>query len=301
MSTTKSTTKPATKKSLVIKDGTEHTGEVVKKARLKHSLFMLTVNTNQSFPDTHAAEFIKAKKEFTEALVSRVNYDTINDYLKFEEGSAANIESTDLDAALERGDRAKLLHAHLMIHITHRCKLKFNIEKFRSEVNEELGRTCYMNIKTQAAGVANLKDYIAKGLKGADKMNYSSLDPLHVGKGGSGASSSDTSEPRLLDSVSKKPEVIDKVIEKAMKDPKLAKRLEGKFNELSEMSDKLTILLHEKGPDSIAMKSAAKDYLRAKLKFIDQIDKQRTGRSYDEPTSVFKSLFKKWFAEYIVG
>ncbi len=287
------------KKTLVIKDGTAETGEVVKKAQLKHSLFLLTVNTNQSFPDANSADFKRAKKEFTDALLSRINYDSLNDYLTFKFGSPSDIQSVDLDAALERGDRQKLLHAHIMIHIVHKAKLQIDIAKFRDEVNKELGRTCYMNVRTQSAGVDNLKDYISKGLKGAKKLDFGSLEKLDTGSQPAGSSSKD--EPRLLDVVSKKPDNIDKVIEKAMKTPTLSKKLESEFVKLSEMSDKLTVLLHDKGPDSIAMKSAAKDYLRAKLKFVDLIDKARTGRTFDEPKGIFKSLFGKWFSDYIGG
>lgn len=275
---------------LTIKDAT---GETEKVVRAKHSMFFLTVNTNQPFLDANAPEFKEAKRELSNAILSRLNGQAIYGYIKFESGSRKDIISLDEDAALERSTINKFLHIHVIMHFKHQAKIKFDIAKFRAEVNKELGRTCYMNVRASGAGVSTLKEYLAKHLKGSEEINSDNLEHIKMV---SHVSNLDK-EPRYLDRLTEFKQV-DKIISKAMNSG-LSEKLESKFNELSEHEDELTKLLASKGSDSIAVRELAKRVFTEKLEFIDAIDKINTNRGdHGDVKSISKKLFKLWYTDY---
>lgn len=278
---------------LSIKDGTSDIAKVTKLNRLKHSLFIITVNTNKCYPDIKSTGLAEAKKELARVVLSRLSGDALYDYIKYLEGSKADLVNIETDAVFERSNKGAL-HMHFLLHVTHRCKIQFAIEKFREEVNEDLGFVCYMNVKSHSAGISNLRDYISKGIKGGAKLDSKAFEPV------TGAGHTEGFGPSLISKVLNRPAAIDTVIENALKKDEIAKKVSSPFNKSSALEDNLRVLMSEKGLDSMTTYRAAKAYFVTKVELLARIESATTGQVLDlkEVQPAAKTMFKKWWDTY---
>ena len=129
------------------------------KAKLKFSVFKLTLNSNKTY-HTMSEEDKKKFKQVAQYMFS----DHVKKYLIFQEGDLSKIKETNYHYRFELSEVSDWLHLHGIIKMTHKAKLRLNYVKLKEVFNEILGG-CYLNIVASTDQEAAWLAYINKGKK----------------------------------------------------------------------------------------------------------------------------------------
>lgn len=139
----------------------------VKKERAKVSNWLLTINSQQRYDeddpekDEDAEVFEDSVNEILKDLPHYVNVT--------EEGhswSKDHIEDVSADYVVEWGPKTRCLHAHVLVKIKHRTKIRLDYEAIRKKIERDLGVTIYFNSKlVRPSSDDFLLEYISKYYK----------------------------------------------------------------------------------------------------------------------------------------
>ena len=130
--------------------------------RSKHSNYFLTFNLNRSYTRDDPNLQADAKK-----LAAAVNYITgreqLLSFIKVDPESAKSSMRVVAESAIELGERRGYLHAHVLLLIHHRAKVRVDFAAMRAELSSRLGEPIrYFNYKLFHSAKDNLQDYLEK-------------------------------------------------------------------------------------------------------------------------------------------
>lgn len=174
---------PNTQSKLKINSGVNYPEKIAKrkkKARLKHSHFMFTINTNikSSFSEEGGRDRAERFKELIDRMFKFIiktgNGITMLNGDAYEFGG--NIVDVEIKHRVEVGDLRDLLHTHVLLSIDHRTKIHLDREFMRlllySYLDDEFGaevkvKTPYISHFETYAGakrtaIERWEDYIMK-------------------------------------------------------------------------------------------------------------------------------------------
>lgn len=136
-----------------------------KVSQLRHSMYFITINSNQRYNvlSQEYEEFAKKFKSTIDNLLNNHISEIIT--LKDNEDDNKKIKSVKSEVALEVGQKTTCVHAHIMMDVAHYSSIKLDYQFIRDYVTKEMGLTnIYLNNKVVFGTTSklNLKDYIEK-------------------------------------------------------------------------------------------------------------------------------------------
>lgn len=140
-------------KSITVADGTTQKPKKDRKARLKYSAFLVTINPNKPGTDLKKELNDIANHCFNEHLEDFLNIGSMETgkkpYAECEKAVQDLVESSDVDAVVERGPKNKSDHLHALIKLKHRTILQLNITAIISYVKNtlDLPHSPHVNVK----------------------------------------------------------------------------------------------------------------------------------------------------------
>lgn len=132
---------------------------------LKESLFLLTVSTNKRPSDVHDAHNRAAFLETT--LVEVLAENNMENYI-MATGDIEDIEDIDIVVAPELGQgRGGAVHAHVIIDIKHRTKVRLDLDWIRQELIEYLVgvqgiKNVHVDLQVMKGGYLAILNYARK-------------------------------------------------------------------------------------------------------------------------------------------
>lgn len=137
--------------------------------RNRWSNFFITVNTNKRFnPETLATnkEYLDLEQRLVEAFKILRSQENIWDYVTFKDhprDEAINLtKSVTSMGRTEVGFEKKCLHIHGLIRFFHKTKLLLDIPKINKFFNQQLGISCYVNVRGSRDNTVDIENYINK-------------------------------------------------------------------------------------------------------------------------------------------
>jgi hypothetical protein len=134
----------------------------VTKDKMSYSNFFITLNTNkdeQSASSTYkqnfdtAVKYVFDKHHIKKYLID-VNHPGSLSY-KY-------VKSITAEYALEVGSSLHRLHCHALVSVSHKTRMKLNLDKVRQLFKAVLGDTIHLDVKVSGGGVKSIQDYITK-------------------------------------------------------------------------------------------------------------------------------------------
>lgn len=137
-----------------------------KKRKLRHSIFLLTWNSNTKIHDS--------KDPKLQQLENHVNdwWNRFNEnpeqyiLIRNEEDKPLKselLEVIDTQANTEIGPTSKMFHMHAIIKVSHRSKVALDIDKIINDMRDDkIAAACYVNVKGTSDGTLTLEKYIEK-------------------------------------------------------------------------------------------------------------------------------------------
>jgi len=134
------------------------------KEKILNSNFLLTINTNQRYPEND--KDLENDIEVFDTTVQNI-LNNVGDYVnlpsehKFDEHFIKNV---DIDYTIEKGTKNNQLHIHIMFKFKHKSKIQLNYEKIKDKIKKDLGlENIYLyNRLIRNSGSDNILDYINK-------------------------------------------------------------------------------------------------------------------------------------------
>ena len=128
------------------------------------SNFLLTINTNQRYPDEDPN--LTSDIEIFDKTIQEI-LNNIGSYVNLTEGHTFDdtyIKDVDIDYTVERGQKNHQLHIHILFKFTHLTRIQLNYTKIKAKITGDLGLTnVYMyNRLVRNNGSQNILDYIDK-------------------------------------------------------------------------------------------------------------------------------------------
>lgn len=136
----------------------------VKKAKARHSSWLVTINTNFAVRTGDEPELPEMKQRLTNAYNALFEGDNILDLIEYRDESTAGSEFIDdisVTGTIEIGPVKRLLHLHAILSIKHRSKIRMRYGKITRIVHEK-SPGAYCNLKPFNNSYAYMLDYISK-------------------------------------------------------------------------------------------------------------------------------------------
>jgi hypothetical protein len=113
------------------------------KKRLRHSNYLILINTNKSFIDGQDPDLLELIKKLRECLKTSFASENIGKYVTFPKNPthAWNtdwIKSCNVESVIERGKGKNFLHAHVRCKISHWSCIQVNFDLMREDLKKEL-------------------------------------------------------------------------------------------------------------------------------------------------------------------
>lgn len=147
--------------------------------RRTKSVFHITINSNQK-PPTRNVEI--GMRDALSGYV-RNNFSDpgfLQELVMFQPGTGEYndyyIEDVDLDFAIEKGTKRGRIHAHLVLSVVHRSRIRLRRETIEDTVKQQLGYSPYVHITSRGDRTFNLKAYNRKENAGAAALPPVSSD-----------------------------------------------------------------------------------------------------------------------------
>lgn len=149
-------------------------GEAVKQPKIKHSTFLVTVNSNKRrYSDDYMSKF--------KSIMGILFQDGGNGLIPYiEQGKykdpdyLSKIESISIDGAFENltedGNEITKLHLHVIVNITHRTSISINYNALKKDIGQVLPGA-YVNAKYMDRDIVSIEEYVHKYDKLADKLD----------------------------------------------------------------------------------------------------------------------------------
>ena len=133
----------------------------VKKAKARHSSWLITINSNFPVRTGDERELPEIKRRLTNAynavtsnILSLIEYRT-------DDGNEDLIDNISVTGNMEIGSERRLLHLHAILSIKHRTKIRMKYREVTKLVHEACPSS-YCNLKPFNNSYAYMLDYIAK-------------------------------------------------------------------------------------------------------------------------------------------
>lgn len=151
-------------------------------SKVKHSGFLVTINTNRSPPDVPTRNLMtQAMREIiTGDMFSRTHFPMMVKFLDGHPRRPSDLKRVTVDYAFEVGGRIKRLHTHILVHVYHTSKIHLDSayikHYFTRKLNAALvqmglppigGTGVYVNIRP-VGNSYNIMRYLGKS--GADAL-----------------------------------------------------------------------------------------------------------------------------------
>lgn len=137
--------------------------------RPKHSGFFITINTNVAPAADDVVACAQALRESVNAMLNKEeNLKRIIDYIDGT-GGWDDLDDIKSEQVVEQGSRQHRLHAHVVIHIEHRTKIRLNRAEIEKVIMDNFDHTqcdvkkLYVNIKA-ITGAGSIEAYLTKGI-----------------------------------------------------------------------------------------------------------------------------------------
>ena len=151
--------------------------------KVVHSNYMLTFNKNIAIPEPEVLD--REKKQLQEKIKKIFTQDFIYDIVVFREQREVGdnsdkvwvstnkkffdlVEDVVVKTVVEVGTQKSLLHAHILIAITHRTNLQINMELIKNTLAQENTGIKYASYKLYHDALANIENYISKQFRAAE-------------------------------------------------------------------------------------------------------------------------------------
>jgi len=134
------------------------------KEKILNSNFLLTINTNQRYPEND--KDLENDIEVFDTTVQNI-LNNVGDYVKLPSEHKFDehfIKNVDIDYTIEKGTKNNQLHIHIMFKFKHKSKIQLNYEKIKDKIKKDLGlENIYLyNRLIRNSGSDNILDYINK-------------------------------------------------------------------------------------------------------------------------------------------
>lgn len=142
--------------------------KAAQKAKLKHSNFFITINSNQRFVDVKDPAFKAFDKTFRNAIDCVFSKKQFGRFIQYKgTGSGSDVRSVRISAAAEIGDENHCLHYHILVCVSHHTCLQLKIAKIREEIADAAGvdYDFYIDVKAFSKAERNIEEYINKNVK----------------------------------------------------------------------------------------------------------------------------------------
>lgn len=132
----------------------------MKKSKLKHSVFLVTINANKTLDEKTLQTFLSTIPDIFKKNLFEILFDRRDDYkLK-----KSDIENYDVKYAYERGSKLQKDHVHVLISVDHRALIGINLEPVRKYYFKKFGYNFHINIKSSGNNIKNMQDYMYKSI-----------------------------------------------------------------------------------------------------------------------------------------
>lgn len=142
----------------------------IKKARLHHSNYYITINTNQRFTG-HEEEFNLFVENFQNTIDNvLMSNDGLKQIIKFKDPSAnfttQFIDSINPEGVVEKSPNNNTIHAHILLKISHRTLISLDYDLIKQKIQEEMNlKNIYMSVRVYRSSTDQLEDYLKKNQK----------------------------------------------------------------------------------------------------------------------------------------
>lgn len=127
--------------------------------KIKHSTFMLTINTNKTQNDVDMNKFISSLKY----LLKLPNiYGFIRDKTTGKNVDPSKIINIKMKFASEIGKKDKKVHAHALIDVDHMTMLEVNGKNIREFYKNWIGDNIHLDIKAGGNSTKYWEEYMLK-------------------------------------------------------------------------------------------------------------------------------------------
>ena len=130
-----------------------------KKSKIRHSSWLITINTNRPINTGLERELPILKERLTNAYNKLGS--NILDLIEYKQGSEDDVDDIHMVGNVEIGSERRLLHMHAVLSIKHRAKIRMKYDEVRKLVQSECP-SCYMNMKSFNNSYQYMLDYINK-------------------------------------------------------------------------------------------------------------------------------------------
>lgn len=121
-----------------------------RKARLKHSLFFITINSNKRFEQINSDAEAIATKLSNFVATQFDNKEAFQNLLCTDkEGNTENLEIQEIgefDGEIEVSSYTKCLHLHGMVHVSYRNSLMLNLPLLREKMLKFFGEKYHLDV-----------------------------------------------------------------------------------------------------------------------------------------------------------
>jgi hypothetical protein len=134
-------------------------------AKLRHSNYFLTINTNQRFKDDDPN--LENDTTFYNGVIETL-LNNIDQYVKLREGDTwdDNVKDVNVEYVIEKGNEKNCLHCHIFLKFTHTTDVKLNYAAIKQKICQELGlKNIYMYNRISRGANENIVDYMNKYAK----------------------------------------------------------------------------------------------------------------------------------------
>lgn len=158
---------PKIKTSVLVANLNDDVQPLKGKSHKRHSVFMITLNTNKRFGPYEEGRVEYANK-MESVLKDMFRDDKIEQYIiikRPEDSWENNVDKVSVDVIVERAPKTGCMHTHIGLHLWHRTLTALNSETVKNAFCDGMDlESCYMSVKILSTATFNLKDYIHKNL-----------------------------------------------------------------------------------------------------------------------------------------
>ena len=133
----------------------------VKKAKARHTSYLITINTNTPIRTGAEEHLPELKRRLTNAYNAlSTNILDLIEY-KAEDGNVDLIDNVSMTGNMEIGSERNMLHLHAILSIKHRTKIRLDYKKARLLIHEQCPNA-HFDCRLFHHSFAYLLDYISK-------------------------------------------------------------------------------------------------------------------------------------------
>ena len=154
------------------------------KKRLRHSNYLITINTNKSFIDREDPALHALTEKLRACIDKTFNNSNLGKYVTFKDKSHTWskewIKRCNTNTVIEIGKQKGFLHAHLTMRIAHWSCVQLDFDAIRNDMKKTLGNGMFITYKRFTSDDDKIEEYINKDVNPDVDSTSQLIDRLEI-------------------------------------------------------------------------------------------------------------------------